>query len=192
MLGAWVQALGGHAAAAERWADAAEQGSYEGMLPDGSSSIDGWRALLIWLGNAPDGPAVVATYDPARRAWRRIAPSPIGPRESFSTVWTGRELIVFGGSIGDGLATPAGAAYDPVSDHWRILPAAPIAVRVDHAAVWTGREMLVWGGRDGRRSVGDGAAYDPRTDRWRPRWRWEPSAVGSTRASKSKRRTGAW
>jgi LuxR family maltose regulon positive regulatory protein len=45
MLGAWVQALGGHAAAAERWADAAERGSYEGMLPDGSS-INGWRALL--------------------------------------------------------------------------------------------------------------------------------------------------
>jgi LuxR family maltose regulon positive regulatory protein len=45
VLGAWVQALGGHAAAAERWADAAEQGSYEGRLPDGSS-IDGWRALL--------------------------------------------------------------------------------------------------------------------------------------------------
>jgi LuxR family transcriptional regulator, maltose regulon positive regulatory protein len=46
MLGAWIQALGGHAAAAERWAAAAEQGSYEGMLPDGSASIDGWRALL--------------------------------------------------------------------------------------------------------------------------------------------------
>ena len=46
MLGAWVQALGGHAAAAERWAAAAERGSYEGLLPDGSASIDGWRALL--------------------------------------------------------------------------------------------------------------------------------------------------
>jgi LuxR family transcriptional regulator, maltose regulon positive regulatory protein len=46
MLGAWIQALGGHAAAAQRWADAAEQGSYEGMLPDGSATIDGWRALL--------------------------------------------------------------------------------------------------------------------------------------------------
>jgi LuxR family transcriptional regulator, maltose regulon positive regulatory protein len=46
MLGAWIQALGGHAATAERWADAAEQGSYEGMLPDGSASIDSWRALL--------------------------------------------------------------------------------------------------------------------------------------------------
>jgi LuxR family transcriptional regulator, maltose regulon positive regulatory protein len=46
VLGAWIQMLGGHAAAAERWADAAEQGSYEGMLPDGSASIEGWRALL--------------------------------------------------------------------------------------------------------------------------------------------------
>jgi LuxR family maltose regulon positive regulatory protein len=46
VLGAWVQALGGHAAAAERWADAAERGTYEGLLPDGSASIEGWRALL--------------------------------------------------------------------------------------------------------------------------------------------------
>jgi len=46
MMGAWVQALGGHAAAAERWADAAEHGSYQGRLPDGSASIEGWRALL--------------------------------------------------------------------------------------------------------------------------------------------------
>jgi LuxR family transcriptional regulator, maltose regulon positive regulatory protein len=46
VVGAWIQALGGHAAAAERWADAAERGSYEGMLPDGSASTDGWRALL--------------------------------------------------------------------------------------------------------------------------------------------------
>ena len=45
-LGAWIQALDGHAAAAERWADAAEQGSHERRLPDGSASIEGWRALL--------------------------------------------------------------------------------------------------------------------------------------------------
>src|SRR4029453_19660887 len=44
--GPWTQARGGHAAAAERWADAAEQGTYEGLLPDRSASIEGWRALL--------------------------------------------------------------------------------------------------------------------------------------------------
>ena len=65
MLGAWVQALGGHAAAAERWAAAAEQGSYEGMLPDGSASIDGWRAL--------PGPSCAATGSP------RCGPTPSWP-----------------------------------------------------------------------------------------------------------------
>jgi LuxR family transcriptional regulator, maltose regulon positive regulatory protein len=48
VLGAWLQALDGHAAAAERWADAAERGAFReaGTLPDGTASIDGWLALL--------------------------------------------------------------------------------------------------------------------------------------------------
>jgi anti-anti-sigma factor len=47
VLGAWLQALVGHAAAAERWADAAQRGgAVQGMLPDGTASIDGWLALL--------------------------------------------------------------------------------------------------------------------------------------------------
>jgi DNA-binding CsgD family transcriptional regulator/anti-anti-sigma regulatory factor/anti-sigma regulatory factor (Ser/Thr protein kinase) len=47
VLGAWLQALVGHAAAAERWADAAQRGgAFQGMLPDGTASIDGWLALL--------------------------------------------------------------------------------------------------------------------------------------------------
>jgi len=46
VLGAWMHTLGGHAAAAERWADAAERGSYQGAMPDGTASIDGWLALL--------------------------------------------------------------------------------------------------------------------------------------------------
>ena len=36
----------GPAGGGERWADAAERASYEGALPDGSASIDSWRALL--------------------------------------------------------------------------------------------------------------------------------------------------
>ena len=43
---AWIRALTGHPADAERWADAAERASFDGTLPDGSSSIDSWRALL--------------------------------------------------------------------------------------------------------------------------------------------------
>ena len=46
VLGALLAAAWGRPAEAERWADAAERGSYEGTLPDGSASIDSWRALL--------------------------------------------------------------------------------------------------------------------------------------------------
>jgi LuxR family maltose regulon positive regulatory protein len=45
VLGAWLQALVGQPAAAERWADAAEQGPVAGPLPDGSTG-QSHRALL--------------------------------------------------------------------------------------------------------------------------------------------------
>ena len=45
MLGAWLQALVGQPAAAERWADAAEHGSVAGTLPDGST-VQSYLALL--------------------------------------------------------------------------------------------------------------------------------------------------
>ncbi|MFL6223146.1 MAG: LuxR C-terminal-related transcriptional regulator [Actinomycetes bacterium] len=45
VLGAWLQALAGQPAAAERWADAAEHGPVTGMLPDGSTA-QSHRALL--------------------------------------------------------------------------------------------------------------------------------------------------
>jgi len=43
---AWLRALTGHPADAERWADAAERASFDGIMPDGSSSITSWLALL--------------------------------------------------------------------------------------------------------------------------------------------------
>ena len=43
---AWLRALTGHPADAERWADAAERTSFDGIMPDGSSSIAPWLALL--------------------------------------------------------------------------------------------------------------------------------------------------
>ena len=46
VLGAWLCTLRGKPAEAERWAIAAERGSYQGALPDGSASIDAWLALL--------------------------------------------------------------------------------------------------------------------------------------------------
>jgi LuxR family maltose regulon positive regulatory protein len=54
VLGSWYHLMVGHLAASERWADAAHHRSFEGTLPDGSTSIEGWLALRRAL-LCPDG-----------------------------------------------------------------------------------------------------------------------------------------
>jgi N-acetylneuraminic acid mutarotase len=86
-------------------------------------------------------------------------------------VWTGHELIVWGGNF-NGQAVPAeGAAYDPGTNRWRAIAAAPISTRENPMIVWTGHEMIVWGGlSNGKATAADrveSAAYDPVTDSWR-------------------------
>jgi LuxR family maltose regulon positive regulatory protein len=54
VIGAWYHLMVGHLAASERWADAAQRGSFTGALPDGSTSIEGWLALRRAL-RCPEG-----------------------------------------------------------------------------------------------------------------------------------------
>jgi hypothetical protein len=95
-------------------------------------------------------------------------------RVGASGVWTGSEILVWGGlwypsfAFGPLRYRRSGNAYDPASDTWRRIPTAPIVGRYRHEAAWTGTEMLVWGGfpdRGGKRR--DGGAYNPSTNRWR-------------------------
>ena len=105
---------------------------------------------------------------------------PLSARANASGVWTGSEVIIWGGAE-DELSSSArsfrdGAAYDPERDVWRPIADSPLAARSRHTAVWTGSEMVVWGGShagrgflaDGHgRGFHDGAAYDPNSDSWR-------------------------
>jgi hypothetical protein len=88
-------------------------------------------------------------------------------RDRNSAVWTGSEMIVWGGSNGSKLAD--GARYDPAQDQWTALPGtdAP-AARFEHAAVWNGHEMIVWGANPtGMPHLpGTGGTYNPFTDSW--------------------------
>ncbi|MHC4953719.1 MAG: Kelch repeat-containing protein [Planctomycetota bacterium] len=88
-------------------------------------------------------------------------------RGSHTSVWTGTEMIVWGGIDTFGFPT-GGGAYDPTTDSWRSLATANApAGRIGHTAIWSGTEMIVWGGADGAGPRSDGAAYDPALDRWR-------------------------
>ena len=106
-----------------------------------------------------------ASYDVQRDRW---TPLRSGSRRAWHTaVWTGEEMIVWGGSTCRDRDRADGAAYDPRTGSWRPIARAPLSRRRYHVAVWTGEEMLIWGGWRARRRLVDGAAYDPERDRWR-------------------------
>ncbi len=130
------------------------------------------REMLVWGGSSitADGDSVAkadgAAFSPRSGRWRRLPPAPIGGRFGHIGVWTGEEMLVWGGADHSETAPVTGAAFNPDTGRWRTTAPAPIQGRSNHVAVWTGKELLVWGGTF-RDVFGDGAAYDPATDRWR-------------------------
>ena len=163
--------------------DAGPQGSQGtstggGSEPGATSGSGSGAGGATGTGSTAGGGGSTAPSQPVRPpGWRVMGKAPIKGRHSHSAVWTGKEMIVWGGAGRAGNAPiylEDGAAYDPATDKWRKLPASPLGPRADHFAAWTGTEMLVWGGNPGvstpfgNNEFRDGAAYNPATDKWRP------------------------
>lgn len=131
---------------------------------------------------AERGRMSVVIYSVGERRWTVGTPMPGSVRAGASAVWTGTELVIWGGVTSadtPGALQPlaTGLAYDVSSDEWRTIALAPLDPRHGHSATWTGSQMVVWGGAvdevwvadyDGQRGpFADGAIYDPRSDTWR-------------------------
>src|SRR5206468_7982910 len=89
-------------------------------------------------------------------------------RNSQTAVWTGTEMIVWGGVNGNNGFLASGGKYSPSTDTWTATStdSAP-AGRVFHTAVWTGNEMIVWGGQDENYiSLNTGGRYGPGINEW--------------------------
>jgi hypothetical protein len=91
--------------------------------------------------------------------------SNISGRYYHTAVWTGSEMIVWGGY--DGLHyLSTGGRYNPSTDNWTATSTTNASSsRASHTAVWTGSEMIVWGGYNGSQ-LNTGGRYDPGTDNW--------------------------
>ena len=95
-------------------------------------------------------------------------------RERHSAVWSGNELIVYGG-VFDAESIDGGERYSFNDDEWTPIgrEPAPIYSRWGHSAAWIDSRMLVWGGFTSEdESVPaaptspSGALYDPAEDDW--------------------------
>jgi hypothetical protein len=54
----------------------------------------------------------VGAYDPDTKVWRRLPPSPLGPRDNMAVVGTPSQVLLFGGGAGGSLTDPNdGAIY---------------------------------------------------------------------------------
>jgi N-acetylneuraminic acid mutarotase len=123
--------------------------------------------MIVWGGLETDLLQLSSSggrYRPASNSWLSVsAVNAPTPRAGHTAVWTGTEMIIWGG--GDAFLTNTGARYNPSTNSWAPMTAtnAPLP-REGHTAIWTGSEMLVWGGHP---SSNLGHAYNPSTDRWR-------------------------
>ncbi len=100
-------------------------------------------------------------------AWAVTTTSNAPDGRSFHTaVWTGSEMIVWGGLNGTSYFN-TGGRYNPSTDSWTATSTinAPDA-RDYHTAVWTGSEMIVWGGWTGSSYLNTGGRYNPSSDSW--------------------------
>lgn len=174
LLGACADSDPGEQVTADRQPDPAE-GSWRLIAdpPEGTASMPSvWTATqLVVVGG--DG---AAAYDPSSDTWESLPAPPIEDRVAHSLVWTGEEVLVWGGQTygpyPDVGFFDDGAAYDPATGAWRRIATAPFR-RGGHESVWNGRELIVWGGLDSCCPVDSivhsttAAAYDPVTDTWR-------------------------
>lgn len=126
--------------------------------------------MIVWGGRgATPTLGTGGRYDPVADTWQAL-PSTDAPAARFDhqAIWTGDEMIVWGGTLDGVTATDTGARYHAAADQWgpMSMKDAPLG-RYRHTAIWTGRWMVVWGGGCGTFcSTNTGARYDPRSDAW--------------------------
>src|SRR6478672_3691216 len=137
----------------------------------GHTAVWSGSEMIIWGGYHFDqsGTHYLNTggrYNPSTDSWTATStPSAPSGRELHTAVWTGNEMIIWGGDrFGSYLNT--GGRYNPTTDTWAATRTsnAP-SPRTLHTGVWTGTEMIVWGGV-ANTVFNTGGRYNPSTDTW--------------------------
>lgn len=142
--------------------------------------------MIVWGGTHTVGAESYldtgGRYDPVNDEWTPTSSAgghPTG-RGLHHAVWTGAEMIIWGGTSGWPPNADVGGRYDPALDSWVPTASVPLP-RAVQSAVWTGAEMIVWGGVDGGAPLNSGGRYDAAIDGWTPTWQAEQGPSSSSK-----------
>jgi N-acetylneuraminic acid mutarotase len=173
----WGGANGAYLNSGGRYSPATDSWSLTSMganLPAsrlGHSAVWTGTEMIVWGGWRETGGSYENTggrYNPSSDSWTPTSTGGSCPaaREDHTAVWTGTQMIVWGGFNGAPLST--GGRYAPASNSWSTVStgANVPAARYAHVAVWTGTQMIVWGGTPGFLTTG--GRYTPASDTWLP------------------------
>ena len=176
--------------ATNSWSD---MGTVPMELSSGMNFAGVWTGtqMIIWGGQSSSGtPARAGRYTPGTDTWQTVSSipgDPMLPNDGSSLVWSGTEMILWGGGDGPSVSN-AGYRYNPATDSWSTMTTtgAPEA-RSRHVAAWIGSEMVVWGGRSasgpGMSFYSNGGRYNPATNTW--------SSIADTNAPASRQKMSA-
>jgi hypothetical protein len=125
---------------------------------------------------SPPTSTPAATFPNLGGQWAVLPTAPIQGRQGHVAVWTGNEMVIYGGQPGPSSADDhristgrEGAAFRPSDASWRLLPVSPLKPRSSPLAIWSGNDVLLWGGWSNSpyTRLKDGAAYSPASNTWR-------------------------
>lgn len=128
--------------------------------------------MIVWGGSTSRGALRYflhdgARYSPASNAWAALPTTPLYDRYKHSAVWTGSEMIIWGGKSSTDSYFNDGARYNRAADAWTELHTSGFVARCRHSAIWTGSEMIFWGGTGARSETLDhGARFNPVSHSW--------------------------
>src|SRR5437016_2950636 len=137
----------------------------ETQVPVTMAAVSANYTLPVISGQSDNSIPSVACTDDTWTATSTVSKA-TAARELHTAVWTGSEMIVWGGTDFSGVLN-TGGRYNPGTDSWTATSTtnAP-AGRSNHTAVWTGTEMIVWGGLGSSGVLNTVGRYNPGTHSW--------------------------
>lgn len=150
-----------------------------GAHPDADCPSAVWNGSKMIVVGGSNQRSVITAYDPKSDTWETLpnlnAPP---PRTEGSAVWTGKEVIWYGGRQYTGRCSPfcwywESYAYDPTTGTWTqradpqpVLDGPAYFARFGHAAAWVGTSMIAYGGSNVNTVFPSAQSFDPALNQW--------------------------